>query len=125
MGATVPDLLTGIDMLEVQRLQLAIDRHGDRFLRRIFTDKEIDQLAGNIPSLAARFAGKEAVAKALATGIGPISWQEIEILRGPAGEPILHLYGEAGRLAEARGIERWAISLSHTHLHAIAMVVAH
>jgi holo-[acyl-carrier protein] synthase len=119
------ELLTGIDLLEVQRLELAIDRHGDRFLKRIFTQKEIDQLQGNLPSLAARFAGKEAVAKALATGIGPISWLEIEILRGPAREPILHLYGEAKRLADERGIERWAISLSHTHLHAIAMVVAH
>jgi holo-[acyl-carrier protein] synthase len=117
-------VLTGIDLIEVQRLQLAIDRHGERFLKRIYTEKELDQLADNLPSLAARFAGKEAVAKALATGIGPISWLEIEILRGPAREPVLYLYGEAKRLAEQRGIHNWAISLSHTHLHAIAMVVA-
>jgi len=117
-------LLTGIDLIEVQRLQLAIERHGERFLRRIYTAAELDQLKDNLPSLAARFAAKEAVAKALATGIGPVSWLEIEILRGPAREPILHLYGEALRLAERRGIQRWAISLSHTHVHAIAMVVA-
>jgi holo-[acyl-carrier protein] synthase len=121
----MPDLLTGIDLIEVQRLELAIDRHGDRFLKRIFTNTELEQLKGNVPSLAGRFAGKEAVAKALATGIGPISWLEIEILRGPLREPVLHLYGEAKRLAEERGIDRWSISLSHTHLHAIAMVVAH
>ncbi|HLE74238.1 MAG TPA: holo-ACP synthase [Anaerolineales bacterium] len=117
-------LLTGIDLLEVQRLQLAVERHGDRFLRRIFTEKELDQLKGNLPSLAARFAGKEAVAKALATGIGPVSWLEIEILRGPKREPLLSLHGAAKRLADERGVQRWAISLSHTHLHAIAMVVA-
>jgi holo-[acyl-carrier protein] synthase len=117
-------LLTGIDLLEVQRLDLAIQRHGDRFLRRIFTERELGQLKGNLPSLAARFAGKEAVAKALATGIGPVSWLEIEILRGPKHEPLLTLHGEAKRLADKRGVKRWAISLSHTHLHAIAMVVA-
>src|SRR3990170_6133891 len=117
-------LLTGIDLLEVQRLDLAIQRHGDRFLRRIFTPKELEQLKGNLPSLAARFAGKEAVAKALATGIGPVSWLEIEILRGPAREPVLHLFGEAKQLADQRGITQWAISLSHTHEHALAFVVA-
>jgi holo-[acyl-carrier protein] synthase len=117
-------LLTGVDLIEVQRLQLVIDRHGDRFMQRIYTPAEIEQFSDNLPSLAARFAGKEAVAKALATGIGPISWLEIEILRGPAREPQLTLYGEAKRLAEQRGISNWAISLSHTHLHAIAMVVA-
>jgi len=117
-------LLTGIDLIEVQRLELAIQRHGDRFLRRIFTEKELGQLKGNLPSLAARFAAKEAVAKALATGIGPVSWLDIEILRGPKGEPLLSLHGEAKRLADQHGVERWAISISHTHLHAIAMVVA-
>jgi holo-[acyl-carrier protein] synthase len=117
-------LLTGIDLIEVQRLEMALERHGDRFLRRVYTEREIEPLAGNLPSLAARFAGKEAVAKALATGIGPISWLEIEILRGPAREPVLTLYGEAKRLADQRGVERWSISLSHTHLHAIAIAVA-
>src|SRR3989304_7133316 len=115
-------LLTGIDLIEVQRLELAIQHHGDRFLRRIFTPKELEQLKGNLPSLAARFAGKEAVAKALATGIGPVSWLEIEILRGPAREPVLHLFGEAKQLAEQRGITHGAISLSHTHEHALAFV---
>jgi holo-[acyl-carrier protein] synthase len=117
-------LLTGIDMIEVQRLEEAIARHGERFLRRVYTATELEQLQGNLPSLAARFAGKEAVAKALATGIGPISWLEIEILRGPAREPVLKLYGQAKRLAAERGVKRWSISLSHTHLHAIAIAVA-
>lgn len=118
------ELLTGVDMLEVKRLESAIERHGERFLNRIFTQRELDQIKGNLPSLAARFAGKEAVAKALATGIGPVSWLEIEILRGPAREPVLHLFGEAKQLAAKRGITHWAISLSHTHEHALAFVVA-
>lgn len=117
-------LLTGVDLIEVERLQAVLDRHGERFLRRVYTPAEIETFGDNLSSLAARFAGKEAVAKALATGIGPVSWLEIEILRGPAKEPQLHLYGEAQRLAAERGITNWAISLSHTHQHAIAMVVA-
>ena len=117
-------LLTGVDILEVKRLEAAIERHGDRFLNRVYTERELEQIKDNLPSLAARFAGKEAVAKALATGIGPISWLDIEILRGPAREPVLHLFGDAKQLADQRGITQWAISLSHTHEHALAFVVA-
>ena len=117
-------LHTGVDMIEVSRLREAIERHGDRFLRRIYTDAELKELKGNLPSLAARFAGKEAVAKALAIGIGDLSWQEVEILRGPHREPVLHLYGAAQTIADKRGIKNWAISLSHTHEHALAFVVA-
>jgi holo-[acyl-carrier protein] synthase len=117
-------LYTGVDLIEVHRLRSAIERHGERFLRRIFTDREREQLKGNLPSLAGRFAAKEAVAKALSTGIGQVSWLEIEILRGPAREPLLNLHGNAQRLADGLGIQQWSISLSHTHEHAIAMVVA-
>ena len=117
-------LQSGVDLIEVDRLEKAIERHGERFLKRIFTEKELDQLKDNLPSLAARWACKEAVAKALATGIGDVSWQEIEILRGPSREPILNLYGAAKRLAKERGIQNWSVSLSHTQAHALAMVVA-
>lgn len=117
-------LYTGVDLIEVHRLRSAVGRHGERFLCRVFTERERTQLQGNLPSLAGRFAAKEAVAKALSTGIGDVSWLEIEILRGPAREPLLHLHGKAQRLAEGLGIQHWSISLSHTHEHAIAMVVA-
>ena len=117
-------LQSGVDLIEVDRLGKAIERHGERFLKRIYTEQELDQLKDNLPSLASRWAAKEAVAKALGTGIGDVSWQEIEILRGPAKEPILNLYGTAQRLAEERGPSNWSISLSHTHDHALAMVVA-
>ncbi len=117
-------LKSGVDLIEVDRLEKAIERHGERFLKRIFTEKELAQLKDNLPSLAARWAAKEAVAKALATGIGDVSWQDIEILRGPSREPILNLYGAAQRLADERGIRNWSVSLSHTQGHALAMVVA-
>ena len=120
----MPPLQTGVDLIEVDRLEKAIERHGDRFLKRIYTEQELIQLKDNLPSLASRWAAKEAVAKALGTGIGDVSWLEIEILRGPAKEPILNLYGAARRLAKERGIQHWSVSLSHTHAHALAMVVA-
>ena len=75
-------------------------------------------------SLAARFAAKEAVAKALGTGIGPITWQEIEVCRGRSGEPILYLHGAAKQLAESQNLSTWSLSMSHTQNHAIAFVVA-
>ena len=75
-------------------------------------------------SLAARFAAKEAVSKALGTGIGRVAWREIEILRGPARQPVLVLSGEAQLLAQQLGLDQWTVSLSHTQGHAIALVVA-
>ncbi len=117
-------LATGVDLVEIERIQDTIERHGERFLRRIYTPQELSQVGGNLASLAVRFAAKEAVAKALGTGIGAVRWQEIEVLHGPEREPLLQLYGAARRQAEAMGLSTWSISLSHTTTHAIAMVVA-
>lgn len=117
-------LRTGVDLMEIYRISTAIERQGDAFLKRIYTQNEIALFHNNIPSLAARFAAKEAVSKALGTGFGEISWVEVEVLRGPAGEPVLNLYGNARLLAEKLGIVEWSISLSHTREHAVAMVVA-
>lgn len=115
---------SGVDLVEVARLQGAIQRHGNRFLERIFTMNEISEVGENPASLAARFAAKEAVAKALGTGIGDVGWCEIEVLRGSAREPVLHLHGQAKMLAEDLNLRVWSLSLSHTATHAIAMVVA-
>jgi holo-[acyl-carrier protein] synthase len=117
------NLRTGIDMVEIERFEAALQRHGKRFLERIFTEQELDQVGQNSASLAARFAAKEAAAKALGTGIGSVAWQEIEILRGPASEPILCLHGAAARLAEGLNLNAWSVSLSHTRTQAIAVVV--
>jgi holo-[acyl-carrier protein] synthase len=117
-------LATGIDLIEIVRIQEAIDQHGERFLRRVFTDNELADARGRAASLAARFAAKEAVSKALGVGIGAVGWHEIEIRYGPAYEPLLHLHGAAAHLAGQLGLTNWAISLSHTHQFATAVAVA-
>lgn len=117
-------LATGVDLVEIERFRLAMERHGKRLLERIFTPQELVETKGLAASLAVRFAGKEAAAKALKTGIGPVRWREIEILRGPNREPELHLHGSAKTLARQMGLYNWSISLSHTDAHAIAVVVA-
>ena len=117
-------LATGVDMVEIERFEGAVARHGTHFLERIFTARELAEARDRPASLAARFAGKEAVTKALGSGIGPVTWHEIEILRDKQKAPVLHLHGRAHKLAVESGLATWSISLSHTHSHAIAMVVA-
>ena len=120
----MPGLRTGIDLIEIDRFTSAYEQHGVRLLQRLFTPTELAENGENMASLAARFAAKEAVAKAFGTGIGLITWQEIEIRRGRSGEPILQLFGAAQKMAEEQKITSWSLSLSHSHSHAIAMVVA-
>lgn len=117
-------LRTGVDLIEIGRFTSAFQRYEQRLLRRLFTSTELAENGENMASLAARFAAKEAVAKAFGTGIGHVTWQDIEICRGSLGEPILHLYGAAERLAAEQHLDTWALSLSHTQSHAIAFVVA-
>lgn len=117
-------LRTGVDIIEIDRFTSAFQRYNQRFLRRILTPIELAENGENMASLAARFAAKEAVAKAFGTGIGIISWQDIEIRRGGSGEPVLHLHGAAQKMAEEQNISTWSLSLSHTHSHAIAIIVA-
>jgi holo-[acyl-carrier protein] synthase len=113
----------GLDIIEIARIRAALARHGGRFLRRIYTPREIEYCAGRVDSLAARFAAKEAVAKALGCGIGEISWTDIEILNDDAGAPILHLHGAAERLASEMGLRSWRVSLTHTRDTAAALVI--
>jgi holo-[acyl-carrier protein] synthase len=110
--------------VEVSRIRDAVQRHGERFLARIFTETERRDSNGRFTSLAARFAAKEAVAKALGCGIGAVGWLEIEIQSDRNRTPHLHLHGEAQRLARELGLSNWSVSLSHTESHAIAFVVA-
>jgi holo-[acyl-carrier protein] synthase len=120
----MPSLRTGVDLIEIDRFTSAQHRYKERFLQRVFTTVELAENGGNMASLAARFAAKEAVAKAFGTGIGSISWHDIEIYRGSAGEPVLQLHGPARRMADELGLIHWSLSLSHTQKHAIAFVVA-
>lgn len=119
---------TGIDVCEIGRLQQAVERYGDRFLQRIFTTAELAYCQGKqrtaVESLAARFAAKEAAAKALGTGIANgIGWQDIEVTRQPDGSPALLLHGRAGERAAALRVAAAHLSLSHGRAVAIASVV--
>ena len=115
---------SGVDIVEVERIDRAIIRHGQRFFQRLYTSNELVDSGGRTPALAARFAAKEAVAKALGTGIGDVGWKEIEIIKGPHKEPLLHLSGRAEEIASELKIIAWSISLSHTHEHAVAVAIA-
>ncbi len=117
-------LASGVDLIEVERVQAAIARHGERFLQRVFTPAELADCAGRVESLAARFAAKEAAAKALGRGIGDVAWQEIEVVGDENRAPQLRLHGEGARLAAELGLAVWSVSLTHTREYAIAFVVA-
>jgi holo-[acyl-carrier protein] synthase len=120
----VMNLRTGVDLIELERIEGVIRRYGSRFLERVFTPRELDEVGEHTDSLAARFAAKEAVAKALGTGIGDVGWQEIEVLRGPVRQPRLYLSGRAASLAGELGLDTWSLSLTHNQSQAIALVVA-
>ncbi len=112
----------GVDIIEIDRIEKAIARWGERFLKRVYTDAELMLFRNHTPSLAARFAGKEAVMKALSPRT-PLGWKEIEILSGLNGKPVVLLDGEAQSVAESLCIDSLEISLSHSKEHAIAFVI--
>lgn len=116
-------LRTGIDLVELSRLEDLDPSVRQRFLARVFTPRELEETQGQLHRLAGRFAAKEAVAKALGCGIGPIGWQEIEIHSGAQGEPGLVLSGEAARIASELGLNEWSVSITHSRTHAAAVVV--
>lgn len=118
------NLKTGVDIIEISRLEQVNPAIRERFLRRVFTPLELEQVGHSFASLSGRFAAKEAVSKALGTGIGWVHWQDIEIQRGGRGEPELHLYGNACLAAEKLGLVTWSVSITHDRTQAIAFVVA-
>ena len=117
----------GVDLVECARIQHSLDRFGNRFLHRVFTDGEIEySMSMKFPArhLAARFAAKEAVSKAFGTGIGKaMGWRDIDVRKKPSGEPYLIFAGPAKELATTRGATSALITLSHTEHHAVACVV--
>ena len=117
-------LRSGVDIIEIERIVQALARHGDSFLRRIYTPAEIQRYRQRSQSLAGRWAAKEAVAKALGVGLGPVAWTEIEVLEDDLRAPVLHLHGNAAALAARLGLSQWAVSISHTAKLAIAFAVA-
>jgi holo-[acyl-carrier protein] synthase len=117
-------LRTGIDLIEINRLEEVNPAIRTRFLQRVFTPLELEQVGHSFESLSGRFAAKEAVSKALGTGIGFVSWQDIEIRKGRFGEPELNLYGNAQKVAEKLGLTTWSVSITHNRTTAAAFVVA-
>ncbi|MEZ4683562.1 MAG: holo-ACP synthase [Caldilineaceae bacterium] len=118
---------TGVDLIEIERVRRAVARHGTRFLTRVYTAGELGDCNNRIESLAARFAAKEAAAKALGTGIWRqgIEWTDIEVCRDPAsGAPSLTLHNAAFTQSTILQLVHWSVSLSHDRERAIAFVVA-
>lgn len=118
---------TGIDIIEVARIASAYEQHGERFINRVLVAEEIGyclQHRKPAPFLAVRFAAKEAISKALGTGIGALlSWQDMEIKRKESGEPFVVLHGKGKVLFETRGAKSLHISLSHTENYAAATAI--
>ena len=117
----------GVDLVDCARIEHSLERFGDRFLHRVFTDGEIsysNSMKFPARHLAARFAAKEAVSKAFGTGIGKaMGWKDIDVRKKESGEPYLVLTGHAQELAQKRGVSSTFITLSHTDNHAMACVV--
>ena len=112
----------GVDVVDVARFQLALDRRA-RIVERLFTEGEQRDARGRTDRLAARFAAKEAVMKTLGVGVGSVPWRAIEVVRRPSGAPTIAVHAAAAELARRRGVTRWHVSLTHSDATAIAMVV--
>jgi len=113
----------GVDIIEIARIERAIASWGERFLHRVYTDSELERYRNHSSSLAVRFAGKEAVIKALGGLSKGFRWKDIEILSDPRGKPLVRLYGNTQNQADRLGLENFAISLSDCEEYAIAFVV--
>ena len=118
---------TGIDLAEVDRIQAAIERHGDRFLRRIYLPGELAYVAkkaNRYERYAARFAAKEAGMKAIGTGWRRgVTWHDFEVANLPSGRPTLILHGQAAEFAARLGVKRVSLSLTHTAANGMAFVI--
>ncbi len=113
----------GVDIVEIDRVKKVLARHGARFLGRVYTDLEAAFCRGRISELAARFAAKEAVMKALGTGARGVAWREIEILPNHRGKPLVYLHGRARERAARIGLAGLDVSMSHSREYAVAFVV--
>src|SRR5215211_1366059 len=118
------DVAVGTDIIEIARIERALTDFGERFLNRVYTERERDRYRHRVSELAARFAAKEATSKALGTGIRGIRWREMEILPNRRGKPVLILHGQAQARARTLGLTDFSVSLTHSRTDAMAFVVA-
>ena len=116
-------MFIGIDIIEINRIEQAVKEQGDKFLNRFYTKREIKKYAALPQSLAARFAAKEAVIKAMDAAGKGISYKDIEVLAEPGGKPLITLHEKAKLLAETLGITGFSVSLSHSDISATAIVI--
>jgi holo-[acyl-carrier protein] synthase len=117
----------GVDIAEVGRIKAAIERHGEVFLRRVYTAREreyCERFKNKFERYAGRFAAKEAAMKALGTGWARgVRWVDVEVVRQKGGRPTMALAGEAGNVAERLGVKNIALSITHTETQALAQVI--
>lgn len=123
------DMIYGIgtDIIEVSRIEKAVARHGRRFLERVFTPEELEYCRPEkhrYRRLAARFAAKEAVLKALGIGLRQVRWTDVRVRNGPLGKPEVELAGRLAEIASSRGVNRVMLSLSHGKDQAVAQALA-
>ncbi len=117
-------LRSGVDLIEIERFERIEPGIRERFIRRVLTAQERAEIKDSNATLAGKFAAKEAVVKALGCGIGPVSFQDIEILHDVNGQPVLHLYKNAERIAEENNLKDWSVSISHSQHYAVAVAIA-
>ncbi|HVA24733.1 MAG TPA: holo-ACP synthase [Chloroflexota bacterium] len=115
---------TGVDIIEIGRVRQSLERFGERFLNRVYTEAEQAYCRGRAPQLAGRFAAKEAISKALGTGIRRIHWRNIEILPNRAGAPRVTLHGPAKQRFESLALTSIEVSISHSRDNAVAVAIA-
>lgn len=114
----------GIDIIEVDRVRKVYEHHGERFLKRVFTEAEVLQCRGKANRLAGRFAAKEAISKALGTGLHGVAWREMEVVQLRSGRPTVTLHGNAKRRAQLLGISAFDVSIADLKDFSIAVAVA-
>ena len=118
------NIAVGIDIIEVERVRKVYEHHGERFLKRVFTEAEVRQCRGKANRLAGRFAAKEAISKALGTGLHGVSWREMEVVQLRSGRPTVTLHGNAKRRAQFLGISAFDVSIADLKDFSIAIAVA-
>jgi holo-[acyl-carrier protein] synthase len=118
------NIAVGIDIIEVERIGKVLAHHGERFLRRVYTEREIQQCQGKVKRLAGRFSAKEAISKALGTGLHGVTWREMEIVQLRSGRPTVTLHGKAKRRAQLLGLNAFDVSIADLAQFSIAIAVA-
>ncbi len=117
------NVAVGVDIIEVDRVRKVYEHHGERFLQRIFTEMEVRQCRGKATRLAGRFAAKEAISKALGTGLHGVAWREMEVVQLRSGRPSVRLHGKAKQRAELLGLSAFDVSIADLQTFSIAIAV--